>query len=79
MKNKKILIEKVQTITAPLKLFDFLANKEEDYITVIEGSNGEGWDIYIGERHIGITQGELDAINFLTKAVDQHISLSYEE
>lgn len=71
-------IEKVQTITTPLKLFDFLA-KEEDYVTVTGWSNGEGWDIYVGEKHIGITQGELDAINFLTKAVDQHISLSYEE
>lgn len=75
---ERIKITKVQTITAPLKLFDFLA-KEGDYVSVTEWTNGEGWDIYLGEKHVGITQGELDAINFLTKAVDQHISLSYEE
>lgn len=71
-------IEKVSSISTKLKVFDYLA-KDEDYVTVTEWSNGEGWDIYIGEKHIGITQGELDAINFLTKAIDHHISLSYEE
>lgn len=71
-------IEKVTSISVSCKLFDYLA-KDYESITVTEWSNGEGWDIYIGEKHIGITRGELEAINFLTKAVDLKISLSYEE
>ena len=68
-------IEKVKTISVELKVFDYMA-KDSDYISVTEWSNGEGWDIYIGESHIGLTMGQLRAINFLTNALDCNFNIS---
>lgn len=67
-------IENVKTISVELKMFDYLA-KDSDYISVTEWSNGEGWDIYIGDNHIGLTMGELQAINVLTSAVDCNFNI----
>jgi hypothetical protein len=56
---------------ANLKDFDHLS-KEHDYIEVTQWNNEEGWDIFINERHISLTYGQLEAINYLTK----HLELS---
>ena len=56
---------------ANLKDFDHLS-KEHDYIEVVQWNNGEGWDIFINERHVSLTYGQLEAINYLTK----HLELS---
>lgn len=53
-----------------LKIYDYLCNDEDKIIEVTEWTNGEGWDITIGERVISVTRGELDAINFLTKYLE---------
>lgn len=53
-----------------LKIYDYLCNDEDKIIEVTEWTNGEGWDITIGERVISLTGGELDAINFLTKYLE---------
>ena len=68
-------IEKVKTIGVELKVFDYLA-KDSDYISVTEWSNGEGWDIYVGDNHIGLTVGQLKAINVLTSALDYNFNIS---
>lgn len=68
-------IEKVKTISVELKVFDYLA-KDYDYITVTEWNNGEGWDIYVGDNHIGLTTGQLNAINILTNALDCNFNIS---
>ena len=68
-------IEKVKTIGVELSLFDYLA-KDSDYISVTEWFNGEGWDIYIGDTHIGLTVGQLRAINVLTSAIDCNFNIS---
>lgn len=71
-------IERLRSITAKTKTFDYLA-KESDYISVTEWSNGEGWDINLNDKMISISRGMLDAINFLTTAVDKTISIQENE
>ena len=71
-------IESVRSITTKMKMFD-LASKESDYISVTEWSNGEGWDISLNDKMIGISRGELEAINFLTTAVDRSINVEENE
>lgn len=71
-------IERLCSITAKTKTFDYLA-KESDYISVTEWSNGEGWDISLNDKMIGISRGMLDAINFLTTAVDRSINIEENE
>lgn len=60
-----------QTVSDNLKTYDYLA-KNEDYIEISEWTNGEGISIYINEKHIDLTYGELDAINYLS------LSLKYK-
>lgn len=64
-------INKVKEISAKLKLFDILA-KDNDYITIIEWSNGEGWTISSRDKLFDLTIGELEAINYLTKVLEYH-------
>ena len=71
-------IESVRSITVNMKMFD-LTSKDSDYITVTEWPNGEGWDISLNDKMIGISRGMLDAINFLTTAVDKTISIQENE
>lgn len=71
-------IESVRSITTKMKMFD-LTSKDSDYITVTEWSNGEGWDICINDNVIQISRDELEAINFLTTAVDRSISIEENE
>ena len=54
--------KEVKSLNIPLKGFA-LSN---DYLTVTEWSNGEGWDITIGARLFSLHSGELVAINYLT-------------
>ena len=71
-------IESVRSITTKMKLFD-LTSKDSDYITVTEWSGSEGWDICIKDKMISISRDELEAINFLTTAVDRSISIGENE
>lgn len=64
--------KEVKSLNIPLKGFT-LGN---DYLTVTEWSNGEGWDIYVGDNHIGLTVGQLRAINVLTSAIDCNFNIS---
>lgn len=52
-----------------------IASNENDYIEITEWTNGEGFDITIyrkgtGEHMINLSRGEIDAINYLTKALE---------
>lgn len=59
-----------KSVSDKLNKYTHLA-KEGDYIEVSEWKNGEGWDIDINEKkHFSLTYGELDAINYLTRALD---------
>lgn len=71
-------IETLRSITTKMKMFD-LTSKDSDYITVTEWSGSEGWDICINDNVIQISRGELEAINFLTTAVDRSINVDNEE
>lgn len=57
-----------KSVSDYLREYDFLA-KGEDFIEVTEWANGEGWDITIGDKHVSLTMGELDAINYLTQSL----------
>ena len=71
-------IERLRSITTKMKMFD-LTSKESDYITVTEWSGSEGWDICIKDKMISISRDELEAINFLTTAVDRSIDIEENE
>ena len=60
---------KRKTVFEDLNKFSYLA-KEHDYIEVTEWTNGEGWDINLNNKHISLTYGELDAINYLIKVLE---------
>lgn len=62
-----------KTVNEKLKKFCYLA-KDNDFIEVTEWSNGEGWDVSIGEKIFSLTRGELDALHFLTLALDKNIT-----
>ena len=71
-------IERLRSITVKTKTFDYIA-KESDYITVTEWSGSEGWDICLKDKMISISRDELEAINFLTTAVDRSINIEENE
>ena len=71
-------IERLRSITTKMKMFD-LTSRESDYITVTEWSGSEGWDICLKDKMISISRDELEAINFLTTAVDRSISIDENE
>lgn len=60
---------KLKSVSDDLKKYDYLA-KDNDFIQVTEWANGEGYNIDINDRSYGFTQGQLDAINYLTKSLD---------
>lgn len=62
-------VETRKSVNTELKKFDVLA-KDSDFIEVTEWTNGEGWDIAINDKIISLTWGQLEAINYLTKALD---------
>ena len=63
---------KRKSIHDDLNVYDFLA-KENDFIEVTEWTNKEGWDITINDKIISLTEGQLNAINYLTKYLDYHV------
>ena len=61
--------ENRKSISDDLMKYDFLA-KDDDFITVTEWANGEGFDITINDRIYSFTVGELEAIWYLVKSID---------
>lgn len=57
---------KRKSVYANLKDYCHLA-KPHDIIEVCEWSNGEGFDVSIGEKQLALTYGELTALEVLTK------------
>lgn len=57
-----------KTVADSLPKYDYLANKD-DFIEVSEWKNEEGWDITINNKVISLSEGQLDAINYLTKVI----------
>ena len=66
-------MEKVKrkSVNDNLQKYDYLA-KDYEFIEVTEWRNGEGWDISINDKIIQLTVGQLDAINYLTKALEYY-------
>lgn len=62
-------IDSRKSINDDLQKYDHLKNKFS-FIEITEWTNGEGWDIAINEKIFNLTYGELEAINYLTKALD---------
>lgn len=58
-----------KSVSDNLRKFDILA-KDLDFIEVTEWTNGEGYDITINDKVVSLTHGQLDAINYLTRAID---------
>lgn len=64
-------IYKRKTINDKLSKYTYSTKDNSSYIEITEWKNGEGWDIDIdGRKHITLTLGELEAINYLVKALD---------
>lgn len=60
---------KQKNVIDSLNKYCYLA-KDNSYISASEWANGEGYDIDInGEQLIRLTNGELEAINYLTKSL----------
>jgi hypothetical protein len=58
-----------KSIYDDLQKYDCLKNKSS-FIEITEWTNGEGWDITIDEKIFSLTYGELEAIKYLTRALD---------
>ena len=57
-----------KSINDNLRKYDHLS-KENSFIEITEWGNGEGWDITIDDRMMSLTWGQLDAIQYLTLAL----------
>ena len=59
-----------KSVNDKLKIYDYLA-KDNDFIEVVEWTNGEGYDITINDdKIISLTRGQIDAINYLVKSLE---------
>ena len=58
-----------KSVNDKLKRYDYLA-KDEEYIEVTEWTNGEGYDITINDKTISLTEGQLNAIDYLVKSLE---------
>lgn len=58
-----------KSIYDDLQKYDCLKSKSS-FIEITEWANGEGWDITIDEKMFNLTYGELEAIKYLTRALD---------
>lgn len=59
-----------KSVNDKLKKYDYLA-KDEDFIEIVEWTNGEGYDITINDdKIISLTRGQIDAINYLVKSLE---------
>ena len=61
-------IERRKSVFEELKKF-IPWSKDSEFIEVTEWVNGEGWDITINNRHFSLHIDELEAINYLTRAL----------
>ena len=61
-----------KSIHDDLRKYDHLA-KDHSSIEITEWTNGEGWDIAIDDRIISLTRGQLDAIQYLTLALQYKV------
>lgn len=59
-----------KSINDNLKKYDYLAKDDDDFIEITEWTNGEGYDITINDKIISLTNGQLEAINYLTKSLE---------
>lgn len=64
-----------KSVSDDLSKYDYLRNTDETaFIEITEWTNGEGYDITIETKNdsklISLTNGELEAINYLTKTLD---------
>lgn len=57
-----------KSVNDRLRKYDFMA-KEDDFVEVAQWANGEGYDITIEDRKMSLTDGELDAINYLVQTL----------
>lgn len=57
-----------KSISDNLRKYDHLA-KDNSFVEVTEWVNGEGWDITFDDTVISLTWGQLDAIKYLTLAL----------
>lgn len=57
-----------KSISDNLSKYDHLA-KGNSFVEVTEWVNGEGWDITFDDTVISLTCGQLDAIKYLTLAL----------
>lgn len=74
MKKENMEIASRKSITAKLKTFSPIF-RDSDWIEVTEWTNGDGWDISIGDnKHLSLHIDELEAINFLCKYLDYGIN-----
>lgn len=64
-----MVVSNRKSIWDNLKMYDPSEN-EESYIEITQWTNGEGWDIDINTTKISLTYSQLEAINYLTKALD---------
>lgn len=63
-------IVKRKSVNDKLSKYDYLSNKESDYIEVTEWANGEGITISINDEKVfDLTYGQLDAINYLSQTL----------
>ena len=68
--SNSLKVENRKSISAPMKKFWSFAN-ENDFITVTEWSNGEGWDFYFNDKPIiSLHYSEIDAMNYLIKTLE---------
>lgn len=59
-----------KAVNDKLKKYDYLA-KDNDFIEVVEWSNGNGYDITINDdKIISLTRGQIDAIDYLVKSLE---------
>lgn len=67
-------IKQRKSINDKLNKYDYMSNKDSDFIEITELINGEGYDIVIktgiDSKSISLTHGELEAINFLKMTLD---------
>lgn len=65
-----MIVSNRKSIWDDLKVYDPSEN-DGSYIEITQWTNGEGWDIDInGNIKISLTYSQLEAINYLTKALD---------
>lgn len=60
-----------KAISDKLSKYDILSKNDSDFIEVCLWSNMEGFDVTINDKNvISLTYGQLEAINYLVKALD---------